>query len=154
MDVDPESCPACPTCCVYTCITHHRTSGPSPWHFTGTVSQQSVCICWLYLWDQLSVRAGSFGCLYLDSCHFLFFRCAHSGVEAAGQRQPASVHELPVQTLWPPTEKVRRETLSLWEHMLIIESPSHFSVYLNFLPATIIWGMTRHHLFWSATLLF
>lgn len=69
------------------------------------------------VWDQLSVRAGSFGCLYLDSCHFLF---AHSGIEAAGQRQPASVHELPVQALWPPAEKVRGEkSVSVTESPLI-----------------------------------
>ncbi len=154
MDVDPESCPACLTCCVYTCISHHRTSGPSPWHFTGTVSQQSVCICWLYLWDQLSVRAGSFGCLYLDSCHFLFLPVPTQVLKQlvnvnlrVFMNCQSKLSDLPLKRL--------EERHCLCENTCSIIVTFTFHGLLEFfLQATITWGMTRHNLLWSATLLF
>lgn len=123
-DDDPGSCPACPTYCVYTCISHHRTCGLPLWHFTGTVNQQSVCIgsasetsC---RWERVHLVVCTLtrvtSCLLTQVLKQLvnvnlrvFMNCQ------------SKLSDLPLKRL-------EGKKLSLWQH---IESPSHFTVYLN-----------------------
>ncbi len=144
MDVDPESCPACPTCCVYTCITHHRTSGPSPWHFKYSQSAVSLHLLAPILRPAVGEsRVHLVVCTltHVTSCFSVCpLRCwmqlVTSTCECSWTASPSSL-----TSHWKRLE----ERHGLCENTCsIIESPSHFSVYLNFLLATIIWGMTRH----------
>ncbi len=110
------------SCLSYMLCIYLHYSSQDIWSLSVTFhrySQSAVSLHLLALSLRPAVGESRFIWLFVPWLMSLpVFWCAHSGVEAAGQRQPASVHELPVQALWPPTEKVRRETLSLWEHML------------------------------------